>query len=77
MTIELPCEVNDTVYCIENNEIITRKVICFLIGQLSPIASLENRKVKIKTFDASFDMFGKTVFLSRTEAQRSYILNQL
>jgi len=71
MTIELPCNVNDTVYCIENGGVVTRKVICFMIGQIQPTATLYQQKAKEKTFDASFDMFGKTVFLSRTEAQRS------
>ena len=73
MIVELPCAVNDRVYCIENNEIVVRDVVCFMVGQLGTTACLVNRKLKEKTFDAALDRFGKTIFLCRTEAQRTLI----
>lgn len=71
MTIELPCNVNDKVYCIENDEIVVREVICFLVGQNGVTACLVNRRASEKTFDADIEWFGKTVFLSKTDAQEA------
>ncbi|MDT8718323.1 hypothetical protein IAI10_16780 [Clostridium sp. 19966] len=71
MTINLPCEPGAKVYCVESNNITEREVICFLVGISGTYATCYQQKAKVKTYDASFDMFGKTIFLSRTEAQRS------
>lgn len=71
--VELPCKVGDTVYVIENNEIIEDFVDQIGIGYYCDGENIYQMD-GIKT-DWYFSDIGKTVFLTREEAER--VLNSL
>ena len=67
--VELPCKVGDTVYVIENNEIIEDFVDQIGIGYYCDGENIYQMD-GIKT-DWYFSDIGKTVFLTREEAERA------
>lgn len=71
--VELPCKIGDTVYVIENNEIIEDFVDQIGIGYYCDGENIYQMD-GIKT-DWYFSDIGKTVFLTREEAER--VLNSL
>lgn len=67
--VELPCKVGDTVYVIENNEIIEDFVDQIGIGYYCDGENIYQMD-GIKT-DWYFSDIGKTVFLTREEAEKA------
>ena len=61
-----PCKVGDTVYCLGKNKILTRKVERIVIGK-NGYMSLEFGT----TIFESVEQIGKTVFLTREEAEKA------
>lgn len=74
--IDLPCKLNEHVFIIPTNEnhfeeITEMKVIGFAIGEPCNVANCFRIKGTSALFQPSFDEFGKTVFLTRKEAERA------
>lgn len=68
--IELPCKIGDTVWCINESQIIEEdKVYQIIVRQFSDINV--NDVLLVKFGKASFEDFGKTVFLTKEEAERA------
>ncbi|MEE1318033.1 MAG: hypothetical protein UHD05_00840, partial [Ruminococcus sp.] len=62
-SIDLPCKVGDTVWCINESQIIEEdKVYQIIVRQFSDINV--NDVLLVKFGKASFEDFGKTVFLT-------------
>lgn len=73
--VELPCRVGSIVYIIPTTgnrlkEVTKAKCISFLIGGVSNTSNLLFCGTS-KSYFAGFDRFGKTVFLTREEAERA------
>lgn len=68
--VRLPCKVGDTMYYKRGCEICEEKVRTFFVGH--PSHRIEERNMKMiraETHDIPFDCLGKTVFLTREEAE--------
>lgn len=66
----LPCKVGDTLYHIFCGEIIDTKVRTFFIGHPSYNVEKRNlRMIRTDRWDIPMDSIGKTVFLTRKEAE--------
>lgn len=73
--VELPCRVGSIVYIIPTTgnrlkEVTKAKCISFLIGGVSNTSNLLFCGTS-KSYFAGFDRFGKTVFLTREEAEKA------
>ena len=70
LLIRLPCKVGDTVYYKRGCEICEEKVRTFFIGHPSHRIEERNMKmIRVETHDIPFACLGKTVFLTREEAE--------
>lgn len=68
--VVLPCKVGDTLYHIFYGEIIDTKVRTFFIGHPSYNVEKRNlRMIRTDRWDIPMDSIGKTVFLTRKEAE--------
>lgn len=72
--VVLPCKVGDTVFVIPTKEnclleIAEMRCIGFSLGEPNNTANLANDKNKL--YQPSFDEFGKTVFISKEEAEKA------
>lgn len=72
--IILPCKVGDTVYVISEDRITKREVYYVITGSLGTTCACVNMRENVKQYDASLNMFGKTVFLTRAEAEAAFRL---
>lgn len=68
--IELPCKVGDTVYLIKNHNIYERKVTRIIFDPRTIIQLMAKDYVCYASHIGRND-FGKTVFLTREEAERA------
>lgn len=68
--VELPCKVGDTVYSIKNHNIYERKVTRIIFDPITIIQFMAKDYVCYASPIGRND-FGKTVFLTREEAERA------
>ena len=70
--VVLPCKVGDTIFSIASGEVIAmtvESIHCWISGAWKISAHTNKESPYWKGYEISFDGFGKTVFLTRAEAE--------